>query len=287
MRCKVGVKQRGLPDGRVSLEALGAVTTVLRMAIRSETMAIGVRKPGRGRIGRLARESANVSLVAISTGSGVLEWEPENETLFDAPSGAFESIVNELTRSADDGGAANFSIQKSLLTLENLVNDSPIEYLDFVDGSGRTGRADAQAIYRIRLSIESLASETSGEPVVHTGRLMELDIAERAFRIDDIHNNETTIHYESLFEQIIKDGINRYVTVSVTPRDTVLHLLSLHIADEIPESSFYDQKQQLSYLINDQGVAPIRSIDDYALTDPDPVSEDEFSAFLRSARVDR
>jgi len=284
---KVRVKERNLSSGRVSLEAASAIINVLRVAIRAQTAAIGVRKSQRGRIGKLARETAHISLVRIDEGSGIMVWESENLSLFDAPREAFDGLVREVLRHPEDLESSNGAMQKAILTLENAFREnSPIEFIEFVDGSGVSAKVDASTVYRLRLSISNGNAESVHTSDEITGRLMELDLSTRTFQVHEANGDTRTISYDTLLESVIQESLDRFVTARTAIAPTGLRsLLSLETVDEIPFSRF-SQQSSLGQLIAEQNVLPISDFRLLEMDDPDLVSSAEFAEFLRSARRD-
>ena len=272
-------------SGRVSLEAAAAVINVLRVAIRAESAALGVRKSLRGRIGKTARESSKISLIGIREGSGILVWEPEHQTLFNAPGEAFDSIITELLRESTIDKPANLPMQKALLTLENVFSEqSAIESIEFADETGRSAKVDAETVYKIRLQVSENAKLAFKPSKAITGRLMEVDMASRTFRVDEITGRGTTISYDDLLEPIVVGGMNSFVAVQISTKvDAIPDLVSIQTIEDIPDSGFYE-KATLAQIIEMQEIRPVTDIDALAMEDPEAVSTEEFRAFIIATR---
>lgn len=279
MKYRVRVKDRSLPPGRVSLWAASLIITTLRVALRAEAASISNRKSAKGRLSKLQQESIGVSLVGVESGTGVMVFEPDVQSLIDLPAQTFEGLILESNRNGSLDGL-NIGIQKAILNLEPLFRDkSTIDWVEFIDERGSTGRLNSEKIERIRLGLvraESPESEAPGALEI-VGRLLELNLANQTFQVHGIHDRPETIAYQDFMEPIVRESLERFVTAQVTVEGD---LLSLETLDAIPDSRFYESTTLFS-IMAEQGIKPLTDFGSLEMTDIESVPLEEFIRFRR------
>jgi len=288
MSFRVRIKENGLADGRVSVWATSIIIKALQVALRSEASSVGFSKStSRGRLAKLARESSRLSISRVESGSGQLVLESETDSLVDIPAQMFEDIVREAQRGVEDQENANQGIQKALLSLETLFRDnSPVEFVEFIDQEDRVGTVNRGTVERLKVALGVNVSEPDDgpPPLSIVGRLLELDLANRSFKIYGIQDDPFTVIYDDYLESFIKDALKFFVKADIQLTDEGRRsLVSLIVLDDIPESRF-DEIRTIDQIVREQGVQPLQAFDDLGLEDPDPVSAEEFNAFIRSIR---
>jgi hypothetical protein len=287
MSFRVRIKERGLPNGRVSLWVLSVVVKSLQVALRAEAFAISARQTStRGRLAKLARESIGMSLVAIEEGSGVTVWESETNSLLDIPRQVFDDLVTESNRLPETQDQANICIQKSLLTLEAIFRkDSPVDFIEYINEDGKTGRVTADTVERIRSAIgEQIIQDEHEAPSLVTGRLLELNLSTRTFEIHGIQDVRTTVHFDESLMPIVFNAVDRFVAASIYLGDMgEKELISMETLDDVPESRFYEVRS-VKQIISEQGIKPLGDFSHLALDEPDTVSAEEFNSFIRESR---
>ncbi len=287
MSFRVRIKERGLPNGRVSLWVLSVVVKSLQVALRAEASAISARQTStRGRLAKLARESIGMSLVAIEKGSGVTVWESETNSLLDIPRQVFDDLVTESNRLPETQDQANIGIQKSLLTLEAIFRkDSPVDFIEYINEDGKTGRVTADTVERIRSAIgEQIIQDEHEAPSLVTGRLLELNLSTRTFEIHGIQDVRTTVHCDESLMPIVFNAVDRFVAASIYLGDMgEKELISMETLDDVPESRFHEVRS-VKQIISEQGIKPLGNFAHLALDEPDSVSAEEFNRFIRESR---
>lgn len=230
---------------------------------------------------KVQRESVELSLVRVEEGSSVLIFDSDVQTLLDLPNKVFAEFIREANRNEDHG--ENISIQRTALNLEPLLaKGSPIEWIEFDDAQGSSGRYDAPKLEKIREHL--IASEAAADPdtfVEVVGRLLELDLSRQTFQIHGVRDEPTTIAFADFMEPIVKEALERFVNASVTvSRAGTRELLSIVPIEAIPESQFYE-KLIIEQVIAAQGVSPLSNVAGLELPDGDSVPLEEFIEFRR------
>lgn len=290
MSFRVRIKQRELPDGRVSIWAAGVIMQALRIALRSEASSFSARRSTKGRMSRALRESIAVSLTAVESGSGVLVFESESVPVsvaaFDLPHHTFDGLIREVERSPRDRDRANVALQRALLSLDTLFHrDSDIESIEFLADDGRRATVDQRTMKALREAVEEkLGEEENLGSVRLAGRLLEVDLAAKTFRVHAALGQPATVEFVDAYEPVVTNALNQFVSVEIALReDGRRELLTLEPIDGIPQSRF-SSSRTIAQIASEQEVLPIGDIANLALDDPDQVSLEEFTAFLQSAR---
>jgi hypothetical protein len=227
-----------------------------------------------------------MSLVAVEIGSGVLVIESESSTLLDIPGTAFEEMVAEANGLHGEHGSGG--MQRALLALETLFRrDSEIEDIEFVSESGASAKVDSSTLARIKTVLSKQAHQAGTQTLEITGRLLELDLARKSFRIHGALDDVATIVYSDILEPILMDALDCFVTASVvaTPGGQ-RELISLEELEGVPETRF-QERRSLEDIAEEQGVSALQDIESLAMPDADAVPLEEFQAFVKSLRRGR
>ncbi len=290
MSFRIRIKQRELPDGRVSIWAAGVIMQALRIALRSEAAAFSARRSAKGRMSKAVRQSIGVSLTAVEPGSGVMVFESEasaaSAAAFDVPRHTFDGLIREIDRSPQDRADANVALQRALLSLDVLFHrDSDVESIELVADDGRRAKLDRETMKALRETVEErLGEEEAAGSAMLTGRLLEVDLAAKTFRVHAALGQPATVEFSDAYEALVTNALNQFVSVEVTVRENGRQeLLTIEPVDGIPPSRF-SARRSIAHVAAEQEVRPIADIAALALDDPDAVSLEEFTAFLQSTR---
>jgi hypothetical protein len=282
---RVKVRQRELPPGRVSLHAVTIIMNAIRIAVRAEAAALGARNSMRGRLTELQRESVAMSLVGVETGSGILVLESEARTLLNIPGSAFDRLIAEANSARIGEALGNPGMQRALLALEGLFRrTSDIDQVEFISERGDSAQIDYGTIARIKTELEQRANENGTETFDMTGRLLELDLARKSFRVHGVLGDVETVVYADILEPLVVDALDRFVTVRVAVALAgQRELVSLEELDGLPETRF-QERRTLEQIASEQGVSALHDIASLAIPDAAEVPLDDFKAFIKALR---
>lgn len=226
-----------------------------------------------------------MSLVAIERGSGVLVFESESSTLLDVPGSAFESLLVEVNRGEADIRRANPGMQRALLALEVLFADqSDVRSIELLSERGEHAIVDYDTIARVKSALVEQAVEDGTAVVEMTGRLLELDLARRSFRIHGVLDDVETIAFPDLLEPSVKDALDGFVTAHFVLDPTgYRELISIEPLEGVPETRFHERRT-LDQIAEEQNITPLEDIEALALPDASHVPFEDFELFLKNLR---
>jgi hypothetical protein len=226
-----------------------------------------------------------MSLIGIEEGSGVLVIESESQTLIDVPGSAFEEMIVEANSSRSDRKLGNAGMQRAILALGALFRwDSNVEDIELVSDSGSRAKIDANTIRSIESAFAQGAVEDGAQTLQITGRLLEIDLARKSFRIHGHLDDISTIAYADLLETVVVDALDCFVSVTVlAAAGGARDLISLLSFVDVPETRFHERRT-LEEIADEQGVSELINLDSLALSDASQVPQAEFQAFVKDLR---
>jgi hypothetical protein len=226
-----------------------------------------------------------MSLVAVEPGSGVLVFESESTTLLDIPGAAFDAMIDEVNRPADNDRAGNFGMQRALLAFEALFRHSAgVDTIELISETGSRAMVDRSTINRVRASIEENAAEAGAQTIELSGRLLELDLAKRSFRVHGILGDVETISFSDVMEPLVRETLDSFVsaTIAVTTSGE-RELLNLQSLADAPLTRF-NERRSIETIIDEQQIVPLDDIESLALPEASEIPLDQFQSVIKSLR---
>ncbi len=225
-----------------------------------------------------------MSLIGVERGSGVLVLESESRTLVDVPAYAFDAMISSIERL----GAGDAEMRKALLVFEALFDrPSDVEGIELIGESGRSMVVNQRTLERIRELHVNEAAGRGEEARCVVGRVLELDLAKKTFRIHDSAGETSVVAFSDAMEPLVTGALNMFVTVQAIAGDRkILDLVSLEASESMPPSRFND-RTSLDEIARAQGISALEAFDEDPFPGIEPAPLESFQAFIKTARGGR
>lgn len=273
-------------DGRLPLSEVARISGNLQATLERLAMAIRGREHGRGRRPADVVDAVRLELTGFRSGSVVLEASPADDALID------HQLLRDSTNLFFEGLASigerkdrlrpEFSPQvlDGLLQLAGGIGPSAVDHLEFSYGS-RNVRVDAAW----RDHVRHLRKQRTQDVLSIIGRLHEgdFDPLNLRCRIDTVEATIQCSFTRDMRERVLAAMDAMVAASGIAEFDAGGRIRSLDIDDlTILDEA---QRQSISELADEQGIAPVRDITDFAtMTDLGDSDFDEFMTNVLSAR---
>ncbi len=119
-----------------------------------------------------------------------------------------------------------------------------------------------------------------------TGRLLELDLASKSFRIHGPSDEIETVVYSEPLEPRVMETLNCFVRATVVETDGHWELASLEAPEGVPAMRFHERRS-IDDIEREQGVSALERFDSLGMPDGDGVPLDQFQSFIKRSRWER
>jgi hypothetical protein len=136
----------------------------------------------------------------------------------------------------------------------------------------------------VRASIEENAAEAGAQTIELSGRLLELDLAKRSFRVHGILGDVETISFSDVMEPLVRETLDSFVsaTIAVTTSGE-RELLNLQSLADAPLTRF-NERRSIETIIDEQQIVPLDDIESLALPEASEIPLDQFQSVIKSLR---